>query len=91
MNDENTGGAVEATDISFEDDEFVYTVHINQEVCVGGGQCVFAAPEVFTQRDEDGVVQFVTEYPSADERPDIEEAIEVCPAQVISMTKKPKG
>lgn len=31
-------------------------IHIDQEKCCGAGHCVLAAPEVFDQRDEDGIV-----------------------------------
>jgi len=66
-------------------EEEKYTIEINQEICVGGGQCVFVAPDIFTQRDEDGVVELLVEHPTEDQLPDVEEAIEVCPARVISL------
>lgn len=62
-----------------------YTIEVNKDICVGGGQCVFVAPDVFTQRDEDGVVELLTVHPNADQLPLVEEAIEVCPARVISL------
>lgn len=62
-----------------------FRIEVDQEGCVGGGQCVFAAPEVFTQRDEDGIVEVLVEHPSEDQIPNVEEAVEVCPAAVIKL------
>ena len=38
-------------------------VHIDQDKCVGAGQCVFASPDVFDQREEDGIVVLLIEEP----------------------------
>lgn len=73
--------------MSDEDAFEKYTIEVNQDICVGGGQCVFVAPEIFTQRDEDGVVELLTEHPSDDQIPLVEEAIEVCPARVIALRR----
>ena len=62
-----------------------YTIEINQDICVGGGQCVFVAPDIFTQRDEDGIVELLVTHPSGDQIPFVEEAVEVCPARVIRL------
>ncbi|GAA1305767.1 hypothetical protein GCM10009647_024660 [Streptomyces sanglieri] len=40
-------------------------IDIDQDKCVGAGQCVLVAPEVFGQRDEDGVAVLLTEDPPA--------------------------
>lgn len=63
------------------------TVRVDQDVCIGAGQCVFAAPAVFTQRDEDGVVEVLQEHPPAELVPAVEEAAAVCPASVISVDR----
>ena len=62
-----------------------YTIEVDKDICVGGGQCVFVAPDVFTQRDEDGVVELLAVHPTDDQLPLVEEAIEVCPARVIRL------
>ena len=31
-------------------------VRVDEDKCVGAGQCVYAAPDVFDQREEDGIV-----------------------------------
>ena len=41
-------------------------VLIDQDKCVGSGQCVLAAPTVFDQRDEDGIAVLLTETPTED-------------------------
>lgn len=76
------------TDPSDSNDEHPYAIEVNQLTCVGGGQCVFVAPDIFTQRDEDGVVELLVEHPAEDRIADVEEAIEVCPAQAIALLRK---
>jgi ferredoxin len=58
-------------------------IHIDEDKCVGGGQCVLAAPEVFDQRDEDGIVVLLEESPADDLRPQVHEAALLCPALAI--------
>lgn len=68
-------------------DESTYAIEVNQVTCVGAGQCVFVAPDIFTQRDEDGIVELLVVHPDEDRIEDIEEAIEVCPARAIALRK----
>lgn len=68
--------------------ESEYTIEVNQVTCVGAGQCVFVAPEIFTQRDEDGIVELLNEHPDDDQLEDVREAIEVCPARAIALQKR---
>ncbi|MEV4994704.1 ferredoxin [Streptomyces niveus] len=58
-------------------------VIIDADVCVGAGQCVLAAPEVFDQRDEDGIVVLLLENPPARLEEDTEHAALLCPALAI--------
>lgn len=58
-------------------------VLIDQDKCVAAGQCVAAAPEVFDQRDEDGVVVLLNESPPDDQADAVREAAAVCPALAI--------
>ncbi|WP_418060650.1 ferredoxin [Pimelobacter simplex] len=58
-------------------------IHIDEDKCVGGGQCVLAAPEVFDQRDEDGIVILLEQSPPADLGPQVHEAALLCPALAI--------
>ena len=57
-------------------------VRIDQAGCVAAGQCVLAAPDVFDQREEDGVAVLLQE-PTADHEDAVREAALLCPAQAI--------
>jgi ferredoxin len=53
--------------------------------CVGSGQCVLTEPAVFDQNDEDGTVVLLTETVSGDQVAAVEEAVDMCPSQAISL------
>ncbi|MER5747244.1 ferredoxin [Streptomyces sp. NPDC059913] len=58
-------------------------ITVDEGKCVGAGQCVLIAPDVFDQRDEDGVAVLLSEETPERERPRVEEAARVCPAAAI--------
>ncbi|MEU1515153.1 ferredoxin [Streptomyces sp. NPDC090075] len=58
-------------------------ISIEQDRCVAAGQCVAAAPDVFDQRDEDGVVVLLDPAPHAALAEDVRHAAAVCPALAI--------
>jgi ferredoxin len=58
-------------------------VTIDQEKCCAAGQCVLAAPEVFDQRDEDGVVVLLDATPDESQHAAVRDAAAVCPALAI--------
>ncbi|MFD3589531.1 ferredoxin [Streptomyces sp. NPDC058683] len=58
-------------------------VLIDEEKCVAAGQCVNASPDVFDQRDEDGIVVLLHENPPAELADDVRNAAAVCPALAI--------
>lgn len=58
-------------------------IEIDEDSCVGAGQCVLAAPVVFDQRDDDGIVVLLDEDPADSERANVEEAAMRCPAAAI--------
>jgi ferredoxin len=60
-------------------------VAVDQDRCIAAGQCVAAAPDVFDQRDEDGVVVLVNATPDAAEEDHVRRAAEVCPALAIQV------
>jgi ferredoxin len=60
-------------------------VAVDQEVCVAAGQCVAAAPDVFDQRDEDGVVVLLNDSPGAADEDGVRRAAGVCPALAIQI------
>lgn len=60
-------------------------VVIDQDKCCGAGSCVRTAPEVFDQRDEDGLVVVLDAQPPDRLRAAVDEAAAICPAGVISI------
>lgn len=58
-------------------------VHLDQDKCVASGQCVMTLPEVFDQRDEDGIAVVLDSAPPAELADDVEHAAAVCPALAI--------
>ncbi|MFI6579153.1 ferredoxin [Nocardiopsis sp. NPDC050513] len=49
---------------------------------VGAGRCALIAPEVFDQREEDGVVVLLDAEPEASLSPAVHESAQVCPAAI---------
>ncbi|MBX9979781.1 MAG: ferredoxin [Mycobacterium gordonae] len=58
-------------------------VRVDQDVCASSGNCVLNAPEVFDQRDEDGVVVLLNPNPPADQAEATRKAAAFCPALAI--------
>jgi ferredoxin len=58
-------------------------VLLDQDKCVASGQCVVAAPDVFDQRDEDGIAVLLDATPPASGAEDVRHAAAVCPALAI--------
>ncbi|KDN83866.1 ferredoxin [Kitasatospora cheerisanensis] len=63
-------------------------VQIDQELCCGAGSCVRTAPEVFDQRDEDGLVLVIDEKPPAHLHDAVREAADICPAAAILLDEQ---
>jgi ferredoxin len=60
-------------------------IDLDQDKCVGAGQCVLAAPAVFDQREEDGIAVLLEVDPSEDHAADVRQAAAVCPAMAITL------
>jgi ferredoxin len=60
-------------------------VLLDQDKCVGSGQCVLAAPTVFDQRDEDGIAVLITDTPTEDALEGTRQAAQICPALAIEL------
>ncbi|MFJ2033166.1 ferredoxin [Streptosporangium sp. NPDC087985] len=58
-------------------------IEVDMDLCDLHGQCTFAAPDVFRFTDS-GDLNYDPE-PSEDQREAVEEAIDVCPVQAITM------
>ncbi|MCP3798483.1 ferredoxin [Allokutzneria sp. A3M-2-11 16] len=63
-------------------------VEIDQDKCCGAGSCVLSAPEVFDQRESDGIVVLLDERPGDELREAVEEAAERCPAAAITVLEQ---
>lgn len=53
--------------------------------CVGAGQCVLAAPEIFGQGDDDGLVVIKRLNPSEAERQVVDMAVRSCPSLALGL------
>ncbi len=60
-------------------------VSVDQDKCVGSGQCVLLSPEVFDQRDEDGIVVLRDANPPAELDDAVTEAAQICPSLAINV------
>ncbi|MCK9873486.1 ferredoxin [Nocardiopsis dassonvillei] len=64
-----------------------FRVEFDEPKCVAAGQCVLEAPEVFDQRDEDGVAVVLDETPADDLIEGVREAAAVCPAAALRVVE----
>jgi ferredoxin len=68
---------------SQEEEEMKITVDMDK--CIGAGLCVVAAPMVFSQNDDDGLVIILDENPPPEQHEAVREAARLCPALVIHL------
>ncbi|GGJ22140.1 ferredoxin [Paenarthrobacter histidinolovorans] len=57
---------------------------INVDKCVGAGVCAIAAPEVFDQNDDDGIIVVLDPNPPLEQAQLVHDAATRCPAAVIT-------
>ncbi|QLH25681.1 ferredoxin [Streptomyces sp. Rer75] len=62
-------------------------VTVDDEKCCAAGTCVMVAPEVFDQREEDGIVVLLDATPSAELHDAVRECVQVCPAGAIQVSE----
>ena len=60
-------------------------IHIDEHKCVGAGQCVMASPDVFDQREDDGIVILLQQEPPDALIPSVRKAAKLCPALAIRL------
>jgi ferredoxin len=68
---------------TMEEGNYTMRVIASTHKCIASGSCVLASPQVFGQRDEDGVVHILHEHPSLDLLKRVRQAVELCPALVF--------
>ncbi|MFI6457958.1 ferredoxin [Streptosporangium amethystogenes] len=61
-------------------------VNVNAQRCIGAGQCVLIAPEVFDQSDEGTVIVLVEDLDDSAQAV-IREAVVACPSRSISLAE----
>ncbi|MFF3753629.1 ferredoxin [Streptomyces sp. NPDC002018] len=59
-------------------------IDVDTERCVGAGQCVLSAPEVFDQ-DDHGIVMVLEDPADEPARDAVRQAGMVCPSQAITV------
>lgn len=62
-------------------------VTVDEAKCCGAGTCVMLAPDVFDQRDDDGIVVLLDEHPGEARHATVREAASVCPGVAISVSE----
>jgi ferredoxin len=60
-------------------------IAVDEERCIGSGQCVLTEPDVFDQSEEDGTVVLLTEQPDTDREQTVRDAVRLCPSQALSL------
>lgn len=60
-------------------------VYVDEDKCCGAGNCVMIAPEVFDQRDDDGIAVVLDAQPPQEQHAAVREAADVCPAAAIEL------
>lgn len=58
-------------------------IKVDVEKCIGAGQCVNAAPAVFAQNEDDGMVVLLNQTPPETMAAGVRSAIRLCPARAI--------
>jgi len=53
-------------------------------VCIGSGNCVLTAPDLFDQ-DDDGIVRVLQAEPPGELEDEAQQAADRCPSQAISL------
>jgi ferredoxin len=60
-------------------------IEADQDRCIGSGQCVMAASDVFDQREDDGIVIVLDPAPSAERQAAVREAVAACPSGALTV------
>ncbi|WP_432995519.1 ferredoxin [Dactylosporangium sp. CA-233914] len=60
-------------------------VRADTSVCVASGMCVLNVPDVFDQREEDGLVELLDEQPPQERHEAVRMAVLGCPSGALSV------
>ena len=61
-------------------------IQADRDVCIGAGNCVLAAEDVFDQDDE-AVVIVLAEHPSSDQETEVRNAVAQCPSGALRLVE----
>ncbi|MGZ9935094.1 ferredoxin [Streptomyces sp. NC-S4] len=61
-------------------------ISVDQDVCIGAGQCALTAPQVFTQ-DDDGLGEVLPGREDGHGSPLVREAARACPVSAITVAE----
>jgi ferredoxin len=62
-------------------------IELDEPRCVAAGQCAMVAPDVFDQREDDGVAIVLDATPPPALDAEVREAAAVCPAAAIRLVE----
>ena len=65
----------------------VFKVHVDEDLCIGAGQCVLVAPRIFDQ-DEQGLVILLDATPPPELHDAARKAAKLCPARAITIEEE---
>ena len=57
----------------------------DENLCIGAGQCVIAAPGIFDQREDNGIVILLVAEPPPDQVEAVRNAVRQCPSAALSI------
>jgi ferredoxin len=63
-------------------------IRADTEVCVSSGMCVLNVPEIFAQREEDGVVEILLVEPPPQWQDAVRDAVLGCPSGALSVEEE---
>lgn len=63
-------------------------ISADRDVCIGAGNCVLTAPELFDQGEDDGVVVLLRANPDQEQSVAAREAAALCPSGAITLTEE---
>ena len=61
-------------------------IEANRDICIGAGNCVLAAEDVFDQDDE-ALVVVLEDQPSEDQAAEVRNAVAQCPSGALSLVE----
>jgi len=63
-------------------------IELDEPKCVASGLCVMVAPDVFDQRDDDGIAIVLESTPAEGALDSVRQAVTLCPAAALRLTSE---